>query len=150
MAHKLYKETNEKNKKSGHEWTTLVGNCYLIYIFGFLPLIMRDGFFDIYDWKRSNKVLDSSGNPIVHNGYGQTGKDKYRNIQDTPYWHYCLQQNLYRYILQTKYNIRVGKMYLVVYSEMQNSYKKLEVPYMDDVIAMVINDCKNGTLTGMS
>ena len=110
----------------------------------------RDGFFDIYDWKRSNKVLDSSGNPIVHNGYGQTGKDKYRNIQDTPYWHYCLQQNLYRYILQTKYNIRVGKMYLVVYSEMQNSYKKLEVPYMDDVIAMVINDCKNGTLTGMS
>ena len=110
----------------------------------------RDVFFDIYDWKRSNKVLDSSGNPIVHNGYGQTGKDKYRNIQDTPYWHYCLQQNLYRYILQTKYNIRVGKMYLVVYSEMQNSYKKLEVPYMDDVIAMVINDCKNGTLTGMS
>ena len=110
----------------------------------------RDGFFDIYDWKRSNKVLDSSGNPIVHNGYGQTGKDKYRNIQDTPYWHYCLQQNLYRYILQTKYNIRVGKMYLVVYSEIQNSYKKLEVPYMDDVIAMVINDCKNGTLTGMS
>ena len=41
-------------------------------------------------------------------------------------------------------------MYLVVYSEMQNSYKKLEVPYMDDVIAMVINDCKNGTLIGMS
>ena len=109
----------------------------------------RDGLFDIYDWKRSNKVIDSFGNPIVHNSYGQTGKGKYCNVEDTPYWHYCLQQNLYRYILQTKYNIRVGKMYLVIFSEKQNEYKKLAVPYMDEVLVSIINDCKNGTLPGL-
>ncbi|MGN0033332.1 MAG: hypothetical protein ACI358_06110 [Candidatus Limimorpha sp.] len=103
----------------------------------------RDGLFDIYDWKRTGKVLDSFGNPIVENYVRRKGNGVCCNIDDTPYWHYCLQQNMYRYILQTKYNIWVGKMYLVVFSDIQNDYKKLEVPNMDEVITSIIKDFRN-------
>ena len=58
-----------------------------------------DGEFTIYDWKRSSKVVNVLGQPVVE-AFG--GKRSFNGISlpDTPFYHYCIQQNLYRYMLE--------------------------------------------------
>lgn len=70
-------------------------------IAGTIDMIQKCGdVFDIYDWKRSHRIVDFWGTPITTNDYGDKGLGELDQIEDTPYWHYCIQQNLYRYILE--------------------------------------------------
>lgn len=50
----------------------------------------------IYDWKRSPKLS------ICDNKY-QNMLPPLQHLPDTSYWHYCIKLNIYRYILETKY-----------------------------------------------
>ena len=68
------------------------------------------------------------------------------NIHDTKYWRYCLQQNLYRFILEKKYRIKVDKMYLVIFVDNTTSYTKLEVPRMDDEIKVILDFCSKNNI----
>ena len=99
-----------------------------------------DGEFTIYDWKRSTKVVNAEGEPIVE-AFG--GKQSFNGITlpDTSYYHYCLQQNLYRYMLETHYGLRVKAMNLVVLCPDYSRYFVVEVPKMNLVIQQVINAC---------
>lgn len=116
-------------------------------IAGTIDMIHKRGdVFDIYDWKRSHRIVDFWGKPIAVNNYGEKGLGELNQIEDTPYWHYCIQQNLYRYILERNYDIIIEKMYLVVFCDDTNEYRKLEVPRMDEVIISIVKSCKNGTV----
>ncbi len=116
-------------------------------IAGTIDMIHKRGdVFDIYDWKRSHRIVDIFGEPIATNNYGEKGLGELDQIDDTPYWHYCIQQNLYRYILEKNYDIKVGKMYLVVFCDDTNEYRKLDVPRMDGTIVSIVKACKNGTV----
>ena len=110
-------------------------------IAGTIDMLCHNGMtYDIYDWKRSQKVVDTLGNPIQIAAFGNTGIRGLEDIQDTPYWHYCIQQNLYRYILETKYRLQIGKMYLVVFMDSAPTYFKLEVPNMDGTIKTILEN----------
>ena len=102
----------------------------------------REDVFDIYDWKRSYRIVDFSGNPIAENSYGKKGLGVLNQIDDTPYWHYCIQQNLYRYILEQNYGIRIEKMYLVVFGDNITEYCKLDVPRMDKTIDSMVKSLR--------
>ena len=116
-------------------------------IAGTIDMIHKRGeVFDVYDWKRSHRIVDFWGNPITINNFGEKGLGELCQIDDTPYWHYCIQQNLYRYILEKKYGMKVEKMYLVVFCDDVNEYKKLDVPYMDETINSIVKACNNGTV----
>lgn len=116
-------------------------------IAGTIDMIHRRGnVFDIYDWKRSHRIVDLLGNPITKNDYGEKGLGELCQIDDTPYWHYCIQQNLYRYILEKNYGIKIEKMYLVVFCDDTYQYNKLDVPYMDEAINSIVKACNNGTV----
>ena len=116
-------------------------------IAGTIDMIHKRGeVFDIYDWKRSLRIVDSMGNPITINDYGEKGLGELNKINDTPYWHYCIQQNLYRYILEKNYDIKVEKMYLVVFCDDTYQYNKLDVPYMDEAVNSIVKACNNGTV----
>ena len=116
-------------------------------IAGTIDMIHKRGnVFDIYDWKRSHRIVDFFGNPIAKNGYGEKGLGELCQIDDTPYWHYCIQQNLYRYILEKNYGIKIEKMYLVVFCDDTYQYNKLDVPYMDEAINSIVKACNNGTV----
>lgn len=106
----------------------------------------RENVFDIYDWKRSHRIVDFFGNPITKNDFGEKGLGELCQIDDTPYWHYCIQQNLYRYILEKNYGIKIEKMYLVVFCDDTYQYNKLDVPYMDEAINSIVKACNNGTV----
>lgn len=102
-------------------------------IAGTIDCICRNGLaFDIYDWKRSRKA---SPTETVWK-YGINGLE---HIPDISFYHYALQQNLYRYILETNYGLTINKMYIVVLHCQFNSYQKYEVPRMDKEIKIIIN-----------
>ena len=102
-------------------------------IAGTIDLLCRNGNgFDIYDWKRSYKA---SPYETVFN-YGINGLE---NIPDISFYHYALQQNLYKYMLEKNYNIRVSNMYIVVLHPNNNHYEKYEIPRLDTEIQTVLN-----------
>ena len=111
-------------------------------IAGTIDMVCRedDGQFTIYDWKRSSKVVDTQGNPIVE---GFNGKRSLNGISlpDTAFYHYCIQQNLYRYMLEANYGLHVKAMNLVVLCPDYSTYYVANVPKMDLLIQQIIDLC---------
>lgn len=102
-------------------------------IAGTIDLICRNGSqFDIYDWKRSTK---SSPNETVW----QHGINGLEHVPDISFYKYSLQQNLYKYILENNYDIKINKMYLIVLHPEYERYIKYEVPRMDKEITIILN-----------
>lgn len=103
------------------------------HIAGTVDLISKNGNgFEMYDWKRSKKVVNSyTGEPIKDNQW-QSGVGNLSDIADTSYNRYCLQQSLYKYILERNYGLKVSKMYLIVLYPDYDRYYKVEVPYLQD------------------
>ncbi|MEA5259331.1 hypothetical protein VB264_16150 [Arcicella aquatica] len=103
------------------------------HIAGTIDLISRNGNgYEMYDWKRSKKVINSfNGEPIKNNQW-QKGVGQLADIDDTSYNRYCLQQSLYKYILEKNYGLKVSNMYLIVLYPDYDRYYKVEVPYMKD------------------
>lgn len=116
-------------------------------IAGTIDLICResDGEFVIYDWKRSRKVVDAQGNTIKQAFGGRTSINGI-SIPDTSFYHYCIQQNLYRYMLQQHYGIRVKAMNLVVLCPDYADYRVVGVPIMDELISQIVTICRSQQL----
>ena len=111
-------------------------------IAGTIDLICKneDGTFEIYDWKRSKKVVDpKTGNVLKLNGYNQNGIGSFSGLSDTSYSRYCLQQNVYRYLLETYYGIKIKNMYLVVMHPLLPNYYKIEVPKIDNEVKLLLS-----------
>ena len=105
-----------------------------IKIAGTIDLICRNGYqFDIYDWKRSTKA---SPNAAVW----QHGINGLEHVPNISFYKYALQQNLYKYILENNYCIKINKMYLIVLHPEYGRYVKHEVPRMDKEIAIMADE----------
>lgn len=78
-----------------------------------------DGTFSIYDWKRCKEIKRAN--------YFGKGKFPIHHMDDCNYVHYTLQLNIYKYILETKYDIKIKDMFLVSLHPNQTSYIKHEV-----------------------
>lgn len=109
------------------------------HIAGTIDLISRNGNgYEIYDWKRSKKVVSPlTGLPITDNKL-QKGIGFLNDIDDTSYNRYCLQQSLYRYILEKNYGVNISKMHLVVLYPEYTNYHKVEVPYLKDKVEYIL------------
>jgi ATP-dependent exoDNAse (exonuclease V) beta subunit len=66
-----------------------------------------DGTLAIYDWKRAKEIAKTNG----FNEYATT--DCIDHLPHTNYWHYSLQLNTYKAILEAKYGKKVTSLYLV-------------------------------------
>ena len=110
------------------------------HIAGTIDLLAQNGTsFELYDWKRSEKVVDEFGNPITNN-YWQKGIGKLSYIDDTSYNRYCIQQNIYKYIIENNYKIKISRMYLVVFHPQYNSYTKVEVPNCEEEVTYIMQN----------
>jgi len=111
-----------------------------VRIAGSIDMIAKndDGTFTIYDWKRAKKIhRDAFG------GKCSTFKGL-SHIPDTNYWHYALQLNVYKYILETSYDIVVRDMFIVQIHPDLNGYNKIKMPTLngeiDTIMRHRIND----------
>lgn len=93
-----------------------------------------DGTYEIYDWKRSNKV-----NPSENNVWSR-GLHGLEHLPDTSYTHYCLQQNIYRYIVEKNYGLKISRMNLVVLHPDYWTYRIVSVPRMQREVDTIFKE----------
>jgi len=99
-----------------------------IKLAGSIDMVYRkpDGTLAIYDWKRAKSME-------FENKY-QKMYPPLSHLPDTNYWHYSLQLNIYRRILQEHYNEVVSELALVVLHPNQSSYRVVRLNMMDDEV----------------
>jgi hypothetical protein len=112
-----------------HEELKLAGSVDMVY---------RDatGNLLIYDWKRCKEIvkvpkfMKYSHHPLVE------------YIIDSNYWHYCLQLNVYKWILQAKYGATVGDLYLVCLhpNNANGSFQRIKVADLQEEVEALFND----------
>jgi hypothetical protein len=86
-----------------------------------------DGTLAIYDWKRVHDVKTENK--------WQSGLGPISHLPDTNYWHYSLQLNVYRYILQKYYGVVVSELALVVLHPNNRRARVMKLNFMDDEVA---------------
>lgn len=91
-----------------------------------------DGTIAIYDWKRAKEIK-------FENTY-QNMLPPLENLPDTNYWHYSLQLNIYRRILEELYDIVVSELALVVLHPNNKSFKVIMLNRMDDEVSAMFED----------
>jgi len=75
-----------------------------------------DGSLKIYDWKRSKGIAKTNG----FDKYALT--ECISHLPDANFWHYSLQLNTYKAILEEKYGKKVTELYLVVLHPNNTTY----------------------------
>ena len=107
-----------------------------IKLCGSIDMVYRrksDGKFVIYDWKRSKEI--KSDNPFG------SGLAPLEHLPDTNYWHYTLQLNVYKWILEQYYGLEVADLYLVILHPDQPSYRRMRLNILTDEVEDMI-ECR--------
>mmetsp|Transcript_4596 Transcript_4596/g.7783 ORF Transcript_4596/g.7783 Transcript_4596/m.7783 type:complete len:326 (-) Transcript_4596:1371-2348(-) len=92
-----------------------------------------DGSYVIMDWKRSLKLEKN-----LTNLFNKKALHPLEHIDDCEGTKYFLQLNLYKHILEEKYNIKVSSMVLASFHAKLDHYFAVEVPTMDYEINQII------------
>jgi hypothetical protein len=88
----------------------------------------------IYDWKRCRQITKT--NPSFKFAIHPT----IEHIPDTNFWHYALQLNTYKYILQTKYDKTVTDLYIVVLHPDAQNYQRIKLPNLQSEVAELFEE----------
>ena len=96
----------------------------------------QDGTLSIYDWKRSKDIVKTNNwnkfatNPLIC------------HLPDSNFWHYALQLNTYKAILERKYDKIVSNLCLVRLhpDAEEQTYELLEVPILTKEIDLLFKE----------
>ncbi len=87
-----------------------------------------DGSLSIYDWKRCQNISPINNfnkysiNPVIS------------EMPDSNFWHYALQLNMYKNILETKYGKKVKELKLVRLHPTSDNYELIDLPDLSEEI----------------
>ena len=84
-----------------------------------------DGTLLIYDWKRCKEITK------VNAFGGKALTPCIRHLEDTNFWHYALQLNTYKAIIEEKYGKKVTGLCLVCLHPNNDDYQLIEVPFLE-------------------
>ncbi len=107
-----------------------------IKLCGSIDMVFRrksDGKYVIYDWKRSKEI--KSENPFG------TGLPPLDHLPDTNYWHYTLQLNVYKWMLEKYYDMEIGDLYLVIMHPDNPNYRRMRLNILEDEVEDMI-ECR--------
>jgi len=104
-----------------------------------------NGELEIYDWKRCEE--------IPHESFGNKTAiaSCISHVPDSKFWHYAIQLNTYRAIIQAKYGKKVTALYLVRLhpGTLTKTYDRIPVPILekeiDDLFALRRQQVLDGT-----
>ena len=91
-----------------------------------------DGTLSIYDWKRCKNITRIN----TFNKFAIV--PSICHLPDSNFWHYALQLNIYKYILESKYDKIVKELYLVRLhpDAEEGNYELIKLP----ILSVEIND----------
>ena len=94
--------------------------------------INEDGTLSIYDWKRSKDIKYDSD---------EYGDYPLEYLPNTNFYHYSLQLNMYKNILERCYGFKIKDMFLIVIhpENEDNKYKKIKIESMGKEIELILN-----------
>lgn len=95
--------------------------------------------YEIVDWKRAAGITDARGIPVTVNPYGRKGINGYETHDDTPFWRYTLQLNLYRAILERNYHVKVQRITLFDVNPRKDTYTRIAIPLLGDELKSVLS-----------
>jgi len=87
----------------------------------------------IFDWKRSKKIINSDGSVEKNNPF-ENGLEGLSHLPSSEYVKYCLQQNIYKSILEKKYEKKISSMNLLILH-----------PHFENYHIVQVEDFKNET-----
>lgn len=126
---------NQHLKPYRTEWTVYHEE---IKIAGSIDMVYEnpDGTLSIYDWKRVKNITR------INNFNKYALPPVICHLPDSNFWHYALQLNTYKYILQTKYNKKIKDLFLVRMhpDAEEKTYELIQLPDL----SVEVNDlCKD-------
>ncbi len=112
------------------EWTIFDEELKLAGSIDMLFYDSASGNFHIYDWKRCRNIQKTNG----FNKWGN--KECIEHLPDTNFWHYSLQLNVYKALLERKYNMTIDGLYLVCLhpNNKNKNYIKLKAPDLQEEV----------------
>ncbi len=94
----------------------------------------EDGTLSIYDWKRCKSIDKTNG----WNKFAIT--ECISHLPDSNFWHYSLQLNTYKMILERNYGKKVTALYLVRLHPDSTTYELIKVPNLENEMADLIGE----------
>jgi ATP-dependent exoDNAse (exonuclease V) beta subunit len=95
---------------------------------GSIDMVFEDkqGNYHLYDWKRSKQIKEN-------NSY-EEGHYPLAHLPNANYWHYSLQLNIYKQILEKNYGIKIEDLYIVQFHPDQQEYNKIKCANLNDEV----------------
>jgi hypothetical protein len=134
---------NESKAEKSNKSKAKKGKERKIKLCGSIDMVFRrksDGKFVIYDWKRSKEI--KSENPFG------SGLAPLEHLPDTNYWHYTMQLNVYKWILENYYDVEVGDLYIVILHPDNPSYRRMRLNIMENEVEDMIECRRKAVETG--
>jgi hypothetical protein len=97
-----------------------------------------EGKYVMVDWKRSKKLIVKGTDRPDKRGF-QIEIEGLNTLTNCSYYRYCIQQNMYKYILEKEYNITISEMILTVLHENYPNYHTIKLPEMIKEIKTILN-----------
>lgn len=91
----------------------------------------------VYDWKNSKEIK-------TDNRY-EKGHHPLKHLPNCNFYHYSLQLNLYKWILETHYDVKVEEMGLIIVHESNPTYLKYDVKDMRKEVESMLEHYKLST-----
>ena len=126
----FYKDIGHTLKPYRSEWMIFDDQLKLAGSIDFVTE-NEDGTLNLWDWKRSREIRRDTK--------WQRGLTPVNHLPDTNYYHYSLQLNLYKAILENNYNKTVNQLALVVMHPDQDDYEVIVVPNLAKEICAILN-----------
>ena len=92
-----------------------------------------DGTLDIYDWKRCKNIRKA-------NMFESASTECISHLPNSNYWHYTLQLNTYKKILELNYDKKIRNMYLICLHPIKENFQRLKVPSLDQEMLELFDD----------
>jgi hypothetical protein len=137
-----FRTDNAQLKPFRTEWS-IFATAGMYTIAGQIDAIYQDADGDLHmiDYKCCASPLTSD------NVFGRCGDAPFEGVPDTPWGHYAVQQNIYRYILELHYGLTLRSSRLLRIHASLKTYELIFVPDLRDNIATLFNTLCRTTKT---
>jgi hypothetical protein len=115
----------------------------LYTVTGQIDAIFRDaddGAYVMVDYKCTAHELTPA------NPFRKCGKYPFQDVLDTPYGHYAVQQNIYRYIVENYYDVKLKGCKLLRIHNTISAFELVDVPDLQAQVALLFEELRETTL----